>query len=104
MISVELNDLSLLGLGNNKLWHRKRGEHVEGTLLKEEDVPELLARNFSSRKKWMILHVIAFLQISMNLNASIFGSANHTLRERYGMSELMCRMFQGFFLIAYAFG
>jgi hypothetical protein len=104
-VGVELISLEKSRSPRRKLWHKKRRESVEGTLLTEENAPQgLLARDFSESKKWVILNVIAFLQISMNLNASIFGSANHALRGKWKISELRCRMFQGFFLIAYAFG
>ena len=87
------------------LQHHRLGE-VEGYVLTEDDeaVQASLAHNFSERKKWWVLLSVCYVQISMNLNASIFGSANEDLRERFGLSWGILRAAQGSFLIAYGFG
>jgi len=86
------------------LYHKRQGSHVDGRLLTQEDISDSLACNFRPWRKWMTLVVIAFLQISMNLNASIMGSASHDLVTRFGLSETKLTLIQGLFLIAYAFG
>jgi hypothetical protein len=72
--------------------------------LTKADVPNKLGRAFLTHRKWIIATVIAMLQISMNLNASIFRNSNHDLRTQSGLSSSFLKHCQGWFLIAYAFG
>ena len=87
-----------------RLFHKKRNELVEGRLITEADCPEKFAHNFSPSKKIWILFVVSVLQISMNLNASIMGSAYGNLAERFSLSEIQLRLCTALFLIAYGFG
>lgn len=72
--------------------------------LREADCEAKLASNFSQRKKWSTVCIIMLVQISMNMNASIYGNAVHDLRSVYGVSEVMSRSGFSIFLCAYAFG
>ncbi|CCU99090.1 unnamed protein product [Malassezia sympodialis ATCC 42132] len=65
------------------------------------------AFSFPSWKKWMILSVIAMVQISMNFNTSIYPNATSMIPDdpRFeGVSEQAARASQMIYLVAYAFG
>lgn len=85
-------------------WHCRRNEEVEGRILTEADLGDKNPKNFKLRLKVAIILVTALVQISMNLNASIFGNAYSGLQEKYGFTNDRCRLFTALFLIAYAFG
>lgn len=59
---------------------------------------------FSTQKKWLILTVIFIVQMSMNLNASIYGNAVVALKEQFGVSNQTVKLGQMIFLVAYGFG
>ncbi|KZT64873.1 MFS general substrate transporter [Daedalea quercina L-15889] len=56
------------------------------------------------RKKWWILSVIFVVQVSINLNASLYANTVHSLSGHFHISEQAARVGQMIFLIAYAFG
>jgi len=72
--------------------------------LKEKDCYDKLGFSFPSWKKWSILGVIFMVQVSMNLNASLYGNANNLLAKQFGIGKQAARVGQMIFLIAYAFG
>jgi len=59
---------------------------------------------FSSRKKWTILTVIFWVQISMNYNAAIYANAVPGMSKDFGISHFQARLGQMAFLVAYGFG
>lgn len=59
---------------------------------------------FSDKKKWAILTVIFWVQISMNYNAAIYGNAVKGMSEDFGISHFQARLGQMAFLVAYGFG
>jgi MFS family permease len=59
---------------------------------------------FSDSKKWLILTVIFWVQISMNYNAAIFNNSVPGMSEEFGIKEFMARLGQMAFLVAYGFG
>ncbi|WFD20859.1 hypothetical protein MCAP1_003113 [Malassezia caprae] len=68
---------------------------------------EKTAFAFPSWKKWMILSVIAMVQISMNFNTSVYPNATSMIPDdpRFeGVSEQAARASQMIYLVAYAFG
>lgn len=87
-----------------QVWHYGQQDWVEGVLLTEVDVPEMLPGNFSLGKKRYTLGSACFSQISMNLNASILPSAFQSLESSHGVSLGKLELSQSLFLIAYAFG
>jgi hypothetical protein len=97
--------------------------------LTEEDIEDKLGYAYPEWKKWLILVIILCIQVSMNSNASMYGSALDGIVEKYGVSEskgqrlpsilawasvqlsavvlivrTIGRLGQSMFLIAYAFG
>lgn len=81
------------------------GNRVDGKIeLTEEDAEEKLGYAFPVWKKWMILVTILCIQVSMNSNASMYGSALDGISEKYEVSKTTARLGQSMFLIAYAFG
>ena len=49
-------------------------DQAEKRELKEEEAYEELAYHFGSWKKWLILTVVFYCQISMNFNAAIYAN------------------------------
>lgn len=72
--------------------------------LTEDDLEEKLGYAYPGWKKWLILVTILCIQISMNSNAGMYGSAVDGIVEKYGVTETKARLGQSMFLIAYAFG
>lgn len=90
------------GSSKNAYFERK-DEH--GRLILTEDMaPEVLGYAFSERKKYMIVTVIAILQISMNFNTSVYPNAVTSISQTWSVSEQAARVGQMIFLVLYAFG
>ena len=80
-------------------------ERADGKIeLKQADCYDKLGFSFPTWKKWAILSVIFAVQVSMNLNASLYGNANNLLAKEFGISKQAARVGQMIFLVAYAFG
>lgn len=80
---------------------RKPGNKVE---LTEVAAWDKLGYSFPTWRKWMILSVMFCIQISMNLNASLYANGVSKISEEHGVSEQVARIPQLTFLCAYAFG
>lgn len=63
-----------------------------------------LGFNFTTSRKWMILTVIFWVQISMNFNAAIYANAVPGMAEDFGIKPFSARLGQFVFLVAYGFG
>lgn len=72
--------------------------------LSEEECYRKLGFCFPTWKKWTILSVIFIVQVSMNLNTSIYGNGVVALSDEFGISLQAARVGQMIFLVAYAFG
>jgi MFS family permease len=59
---------------------------------------------FPTWRKWQILGVVFLIQISMNLNASMYSNAVDFITEKFHVSAQAARVPQMTFLVAYAFG
>lgn len=82
-----------------------RSKRFDGKVeLTEDEAYDKLAYSFPAWKKWMILVVILCIQVSMNLNASIYANAVNGLSAYYGISTQKARVGQMIFLVCYAFG
>lgn len=81
---------------------------LEGTAAKneitEDDCYSELGFCFSNRKKWYILTVIFWVQVSMNFNTSLYNNATHGIVEEFGVSEQGAKCGSMIFLVLYAFG
>ncbi|KAF2028474.1 MFS general substrate transporter [Setomelanomma holmii] len=71
--------------------------------LQDSDAWEVLGYSFPTWRKWQILIVVFFIQISINTNASMYSHAAAGVHKQYGVSEQVARIPQMAFLIAYAF-
>jgi MFS family permease len=71
-------------------------------ILDEHTSRNRTAYAWSSKRKWCLLTVVAFCQISMNLNASVYSNAVPLLNDYFGITH--ARMGMTAFLVAYAFG
>ncbi|KAF2857559.1 MFS general substrate transporter [Piedraia hortae CBS 480.64] len=72
--------------------------------LKEEDCYEQLGFCFPTWKKWYILTVIFLVQVSMNLNTSLYSNALRGISTQFGVSMQAARAGAAIFLVSYAFG
>ena len=77
--------------------------------LTEEDCYEELGFSFPNWKKWTILTVIFWVQVSMNFNTSLYSNAltnenDGGIVARFNVSEQGARVGAAIFLITYAFG
>ncbi|KAF1987431.1 MFS general substrate transporter [Aulographum hederae CBS 113979] len=70
----------------------------------EEDCYDQLGFGFPSWKKWWILTVIFWIQVSMNFNTSLYSNAISGIEEEYGVSAQAARCGAMVFLVTYAFG
>ena len=72
--------------------------------IKEKDNHDKLGYSFSNFKKWTILTVIFWVQVSMNFNTSIYANAVMPLTKAFKISGQAARTGQMIYLVAYAFG
>jgi len=77
------------------------GEKYE---LLDTDAWEVTGYSFPTWRKWQILGVVFLIQISMNLNASMYANAVDGIVEKFHVSKQAARVPQMTFLVAYAFG
>jgi len=70
----------------------------------EDDCYEELGYSFSNSKKWYILTVIFWVQVSMNFNTSLYSNAIGGISEEFGVSLQAARAGAMIFLVLYAFG
>ncbi|CAN9322945.1 unnamed protein product [Alternaria alternata] len=72
--------------------------------LQDSDAWDKLGYSFPTWRKWQILIVVFFIQISINTNASMYSHAVSAVSEHHGVSEQAARVPQAAFLIAYGIG
>lgn len=72
--------------------------------LKEYECYEQLGYCWPSWKKWGYLCAVAFVQVSMNFNTSVFPNAVAPLAERWNISEQHARTGQMAYLVTYSIG
>lgn len=70
----------------------------------EDDCYSELGFGFSTAKKWYILTVIFWVQVSMNFNTSLYSNAIPGIAAEYNVSEQAARCGAMIFLVFYAFG
>ena len=70
----------------------------------EDDCYEELGFCFSWWKKWYILTVIFWVQVSMNFNTSLYSNAIPGIAEEFNVSAQAARCGAMIFLVFYAFG
>ncbi|KAI2470706.1 major facilitator superfamily domain-containing protein [Annulohypoxylon bovei var. microspora] len=80
--------------------------NINGTtiILTEHDYPEVLATAWPTWKKWLTLVNTFMVQISMNLNASLYANAQSGISKEFGVSQTASVSGSAVFLITYAFG
>ncbi|KAF2446434.1 MFS general substrate transporter [Karstenula rhodostoma CBS 690.94] len=72
--------------------------------LTDTDAWDKLGYSFPTWRKWQILGVVFCIQISMNMNASLYANGVARIAEEHGISKQVARIPQMAFLVAYAFG
>jgi len=70
----------------------------------EDDCYDELGYSFPAWKKWYILTVIFWVQVSMNFNTSLYSNAIPGITEQFGVSAQAARCGAMIFLVLYAFG
>jgi sugar phosphate permease len=70
----------------------------------EDDCYEELGYCYPKWKKWYILTVIFWVQVSMNFNTSLYSNAIPGISEEFHVSEQAARCGAMIFLVLYAFG
>ncbi|PNH38346.1 hypothetical protein VD0004_g8480 [Verticillium dahliae] len=70
----------------------------------EDDCYEELGYSFPNWKKWYILTVIFWVQVSMNFNTSLYSNAIPGISEEFNVSAQAARCGAMIFLVMYAFG
>ncbi|KAM0701941.1 hypothetical protein Q7P35_010851 [Cladosporium inversicolor] len=83
--------------------NERRDSRVELTD-KDATAASTLGFAFSDAKKWAILTVIFWVQISMNYNAAIYANAVPGMSKDFGITHFQARLGQMAFLVAYGFG
>lgn len=81
----------------------RRREDGKWELL-DSDAWDKLGYSFPTWRKWQILGVVFLIQISMNLNASMYSNAVERISKDFNVSKQAARVPQMTFLVAYAFG
>lgn len=72
--------------------------------LKENDCYEILGYCWPRWKKWSYLASVAFVQVSMNFNTSVYPNAIIPLSEAFNISEQHARTGQMAYLVTYSIG
>jgi sugar phosphate permease len=72
--------------------------------ISEDDCYDELGFSFPEWKKWYILTVIFWVQVSMNFNTSLYSNAIPGIEEEFGVSAQAARCGAMIFLVLYAFG
>ncbi|RYC65568.1 hypothetical protein CHU98_g629 [Xylaria longipes] len=73
-------------------------------LITQETHPEVLALQFPTWKKWMILTVIFLVQTSMNFNTSLYANGQTGIAKEFNVGRQTTVTGAAVFLITYAFG
>jgi hypothetical protein len=89
------------GAGGEKL--EKLGTYDKYEI-SEEDCYEELGFCFPNSKKWYIVTIIFWVQVSMNFNTSLYSNAIGGISEEFNVSEQGARCGAMIFLVTYAFG
>ena len=83
----------------------KQSERSDGKReLKEADCYEILGYSWPRWKKWTYLAAVAFVQVSMNFNTSVYPAAVKPLSEAFNISEQHARTGQMAYLVTYSIG
>ncbi|KAI2784437.1 MFS general substrate transporter [Daldinia loculata] len=85
----------------------RRNSHSEFSrvLIKPSDCGDKLPIRWPKKEKWYILCVIFLVQVSMNLNTTLYSNGIQGIAHEYGLSYFQVRWGgAASFLIAYAFG
>ncbi|UZJ55796.1 hypothetical protein CBS101457_005116 [Exobasidium rhododendri] len=88
----------------DKAYYEKRDSNEDKVELTEDDCYDELGFSFPTWKKWTILSVIFMVQVSMNLNTSLYSNGVDGISEEFNISAQAARCGAMIFLVLYAFG
>ncbi|KAJ5937543.1 hypothetical protein N7454_003885 [Penicillium verhagenii] len=103
------SDSGIAVLANDRevLQNEKQDQNVSSNgkiELTESAAYDVLGYSYPVWRKWQILCVMFCIQISMNLNASLYANGVAAISKEHNVSEQVARIPQLTFLCAYAFG
>ncbi|CAH0057607.1 unnamed protein product [Clonostachys solani] len=102
-ISHSTNSDTITGYEGKGANIEKLGTHDKYEIT-EDDCYEELGYCFPWIKKWYILTVIFWVQVSMNFNTSLYSNAIPGIAEEFNVSDQAARCGAMIFLVFYAFG
>ncbi|KAK0390138.1 hypothetical protein NLU13_3711 [Sarocladium strictum] len=85
-------------------FNEKGANNEDKIEITEDDCYEELGFCFPTWKKWYILTVIFWVQVSMNFNTSLYSNAIPGIAEEFSVSQQAARCGAMIFLVLYAFG
>jgi hypothetical protein len=102
--STVVGDAKANGNGIAGATHGEKAGEVEKYEITEDDCYDELGFSFAWSKKWYILTVIFWVQVSMNFNTSLYSNAIPGIAEEFHVSDQAARCGAMIFLVFYAFG
>ncbi|CAO1619378.1 unnamed protein product [Sympodiomycopsis kandeliae] len=82
----------------------KASTPVNKRIITEAECYDELGFSFPTWKKWAVLTVIFWVQVSMNFNTSLYSNGLNGISEEFGVSLQAARCGAMIFLVLYAFG
>ncbi|KAI0975930.1 major facilitator superfamily domain-containing protein [Xylaria arbuscula] len=101
---VTLSDEKLIPVATPPAHEEQRASGDDPVLITEDTHPDVLALQFPTWKKWMILSVIFLVQTSMNFNTSLYANGQAGMAKAFNVSRQTTVTGAAIFLITYAFG
>ncbi|RWA05213.1 hypothetical protein EKO27_g9890 [Xylaria grammica] len=104
-VPVIPSDENLIAIATPPGHEEQRGAATEPKdVITEDTNPEVLALEFPTWKKWMILSVVFLVQTSMNFNTSLYANGQAGMAKAFNVSHQNTVTGAAIFLITYAFG
>ncbi|TDZ66047.1 Efflux pump atB [Colletotrichum trifolii] len=102
--SANYNQPKIETSDNDEAGIDRQGSDDDKREITEDDCYDELGYSFSTWKKWSILTVIFWVQVSMNFNTSLYSNAIPGITEEFSVSAQGARCGAMIFLVMYAFG
>ena len=101
--SSDVSDRNVHGTTNNNAKMEKLGTNDKYEIT-EDDCYDQLGYSWPTWKKWYVLTVIFWVQVSMNFNTALYSNAITGISEEFNVSLQAARCGAMIFLVFYAFG
>ncbi|KAI0538412.1 major facilitator superfamily domain-containing protein [Xylaria digitata] len=103
-VQIIPSDENLVAVTTPPAHEEQRASGADIKVINEVTNPEVLALDFPTWKKWMILSVIFLVQTSMNFNTSLYANGQAGMAKAFNVSHQKTVTGAAIFLITYAFG